>query len=408
MKTRWIALPVMSLIALAAGQSEASAQEAAKSDKVVEIIVSEYSPVAYVIARGAPLTTTVRGMEITFFELTYGVADQGEYNQRTGFRGQKYGQWVAGGRLAMHLCGYLYKDTKPVVDVTPDAAKPGEALECKVLVKSERLDPPQFIDDYEFTWKKFEGTDKEFKDGKGKWLDADVPKGPKLAAGVTKEGERWACSVQPLSADGKPLTFSAADVVEIGKEKPGDSRINWSFGSFYGQYRYTRGYFKFDVSALAGKKIKSAKFRLFCDVQDPPFVVNAYACPNAWSEKEITWVNQPLKFPFADAPVGSVKMDFGPLPTPENPASKADWSLSSSPDFKNEKQNRAPAWREIDVTDYARKVLASGEKGLSLCLACESQSKDDHSRIHIHNERIAPGYTLDRGDMRPRLSVEVE
>ena len=34
--------------------------------------------------------------------------------------------------------------------------------------------------------------------------------------------------------------------------------------------------------------------------------------------------------------------------------------------------------------------------------------KDDHSRIHIHNDKVAPGYKLDRGDMRPRLAVETE
>ena len=110
-------------------------------------------------------------------------------------------------------------------------------------------------------------------------------------------------------------------------------------------------------------------------------------------------------FPFADQLVGSVKFDYGPLPTPENPASTADWCFSDSPDKKKEGSHRAPAWREIDITEYARKVLASGEKTFSLCLGLESQSLNDHARIHIHNEIIAPGYTIDRGDMRPRLTV---
>jgi hypothetical protein len=310
----------------------------------------------------------------------------------------------------MHLCGYLYPDTKPIVDVTPDAPKPGDALECKVVIKSDLLGE-KLIDEYSYTWKKFEGTDKEYKTDKGKWIEADVPKTATLAKGITKDGERWACFVQAVRPDGKPSTgdFVVADKVEIGKETPGDSRLNWPWAGFYGQYRHVRGYFKFDVASLAGKKLKSAKFRIFSDVQEPPFDVHAYACPNTWNDREITWVNQPLKFPFADKPVGTVRMDYGPLPTADNPASKADWFLSSSPDPAKEGQNRAPAWREIDITDYANKVLASGEKSLSLCLAGDpTKLKNDHSRIHIHNEKIAPGYTIDRGDMRPRLAIEPE
>jgi hypothetical protein len=132
----------------------------------------------------------------------------------------------------------------------------------------------------------------------------------------------------------------------------------------------------------------------------------AYACPNTWDDHKITWLNQPLAWPFEERPIGSAKMDYGPLPTPENPASTSTFCLSSGPDKKKEGANRAPAWRQIDVTDYVRKVVASGEKSFSLCLACET--KGNHSRIHIHNEKIAPGYKVHRGDMRPRLAVEIE
>lgn len=383
--------------------SQDTSSTAQKSGKALDLIVSEYSAVAYVVARGAPLKTTIKGKETSYFKLSWGVADQGEYNQR-----HQGGQWGGNPKLAMMLCGYLYKVTKPVVDVIPDAPKAGEALECKVVTQSD-LAGEKLVDEYVFAWKKFEGTDKEYSDGKGKWVDADVPKTGTLAAGITKEDERWGCFVRPIGPDGKPSAdFEVADKVEIGKETPGDSRGNWAWGAFYGQYRHVRGYFKFDVSELAGRKIKSAKFRIFCDVQNPPFTVNAYAGPNTWNDREITWVNQPLKFPFEDKPVGSAGFDFGPLPTTDNPPSKADWFYSSSPDFRKEGRNRAPAWREIEVTEYARRTLAAGEKSLSLCIAPESQSKNDHSRIHIHNDKIAPGYTIRRGDMRPRLTVELE
>jgi hypothetical protein len=376
-----------------------------------EIICSEYCPVSYCVARGAPLKITVKGRETTYFEITEGIADQGEYNERYGFGRQKGGQWGGNPSFAMYLCGYIFLAGTPVVDVVPDAPKPGEALECRVVIKSDLLGAPdKLIDNYEFTWKKFEGTDEDFKKYKGEggvWTES-VPKGPRLAAGITKEGERWTCYAKPIGAEGKVLYTSviAQDIVEIGRDMPGDGRVNTHFCDFYGQYRHVRGYFKVDISTLAGKKIRSARFRIFCEVQDPPFVVNAYACPNTWDDHTITWVNQPLKFPFTEKPIGSVLMDEGPLPTPENPAAQTDWFLSNA---RGGGEHRAPAWREIDVTEYARRVLASGEKALSLCLAGDPQQlKTSHSRAAIHNENKAPGYTLKRGDMRPRLAVETE
>ena len=72
--------------------------------------------------------------------------------------------------------------------------------------------------------------------------------------------------------------------MEIGKDTPGDSRVNWPSGAFYGQSGLQRGYFKLDISTLVGKTIRSAKFRIFCEVQLPPFMLYAYACPNTWDD----------------------------------------------------------------------------------------------------------------------------
>jgi hypothetical protein len=285
----------------------------------------------------------------------------------------------------MVLCGYLFPTSAPVTDIVPDAPQAGKELECKVLVRSDRAGS-ELIDEYEFIWFRFQS---------GQWVKADVPAGHKLAGGITKNEERWACYVIPQGAPKQYTGAGIRDEVEIGASKPGDSRANSEYGWAYGQWRHTRGYLKFDISSLTAKKVKAVKLRFFCEVQAPPFVLQAYACPSRWKELEITWVNQPLKFPFSDKPIAAVTLEYGPEPTAENPAS--DWG-----------QKHAPTWRELDLTDYVRRAVAAGDKELSVCLGCESQTAKDHSRVRIFNDQTPPGHKKDRGDMRPRLLVETD
>ena len=142
-------------------------------------------------------------------------------------------------------------------------------------------------------------------------------------------------------------------MVEIGASNPGDSRVHGMDGWAYGQWRHVRGYLRLDISSLTGKKVKVAKLRLFCEVQDPPFILQAYASSNSWKQQEITWVNQPLKFPFTDKPIAAVKVESGPEPTAENPANSGDWRSAHG----------RPAWRELDVTAYVRRACGFRREG---------------------------------------------
>ena len=162
-------VPTLAALALAA-EEEAAARK-------VELLCTEYCPVVYKLRRAAPDRPVVAHQE----RRHPGWADAwGELNHRKGV-------WTHSGREAMVLCGYLFPMSLPVTDIVPDAPQVGEELECKVLVKSDRAGE-KLIDDYEFTWHRFQD---------GKWVKADLLVGPRLANGVTKKGERWACHVIP-------------------------------------------------------------------------------------------------------------------------------------------------------------------------------------------------------------------
>ena len=104
----------------------------------------------------------------------------------------------------------------PVTDIVPDAPKAGDALECKVLVKSDRAGEKP-VEDYAFAWHRYQD---------GQWAKADVPRGPKLAAGVTRDGERWTCVVIPKDAPAAYSGMGNRDEVVICASRPGDSRAN--------------------------------------------------------------------------------------------------------------------------------------------------------------------------------------
>ena len=366
---------VMRTIGLGLALAAFAAVAAGRHARAEELPCSEYSVVTFQLLHGAPSHQAHAMM-------------MGENNQRNGW-------WSANGNRAMVVCGFLYKASRPVVDVVPDAPKEGEALECRIVAPAEDVQG-KVIEKYTYQWKRREGD---------KWVPAEVPAEPKLAAGVTKEGERWACHVEAVAEDGPTSEGEYGDEIEIGKEKAGDSRANDPWGWTYGQWFHNRGYLKFDISSLNGKKIKAAKLRLFCDVAFPPFKLLAYPSSTEWKEREITWLNQPLKFPADVKPIGEVMLDYGPEPTPENPESPGDWLYSHSPKGG---AKRAPDWREIDIAEFVRKVAGAGEEQISICLACESQSIQDHKRVIVFNDKLVGPKDKDRGDMRPRLAVETE
>jgi hypothetical protein len=137
----------------------------------------------------------------------------------------------------------------------------------------------------------------------------------------------------------------------------------------YGQF-YTRGYLKFDAASVAGRTIKSAKMRFHFEMQSPHLTLNAFPSPDDWSEKEITWVNQPLKFPFEPEAVASIVIDYDPVPGQKN------------------SEVQGGHFGELDVTEYVKRAVDSGRKAVSLCLAI-SDAKDPHgkNRIAIYNEQ---------------------
>jgi len=340
--------------------------------KPAELMCTEYCPVVYQLLRGgAADKLVVDGKERRL--LAWGEANHSE------------GVWTHNGSAALILCGYLFPISGPVTDIRPDAPKAGDALECKVLVKSDQAGEKP-VEDYEFTWHRYQD---------GQWAKADVPRGPKLAAGVTRDGERWTCVVIPKGAPAAYTGMGNRDEVVIGASRPGDSRANSEYGWAYGQWRHTRGYLKFDISSLAGKKVKSVKLRLFCDVQDPAALIQAYAAPATWKQKDITWANQPLPFPFADKPLTSVTVENSREPaTPAQTG--AQWS------------KWAPVWFELDLSDYVRRAIANEMKDISVCLACEAQTTKDHCRVRVYGPKTPPGYPKERGSVQPRLLVEAD
>jgi len=361
-------------LALLAATCVALRQDTA-NPRPVELFCSEYAPVAFQTLRGAPEPEGLARRA------------QGEHNQKAVACAAKDGR-------ALSVCGFLYEASRPVVDLLPDAPKSGQELRCRIVVPGDdsRGRP---IEKYTYVWKRFEA---------GKWVAAKAPDGPQLQAGVTRDSELWACAVRAIAPSGAQ-SYDAVDQVEIGKPKPGDSRKNSDSGGKHGQWRHCRGYLKFDIGALRGKTIRKARLRLFCDVSFPPFTIHAFAVPDTWNDRGITWVNQPLPFPAPAKPAGSARLDYGPKPTPENPASAS--SKSTGPEWGDV---RAPDWREIDLTGYVRAAAAEGRAHLSVCLAGEplTQEKYDHSMIHVFGERPFGAREKERRDMRPRLSVETD
>jgi hypothetical protein len=348
---------------------------AQEDPRAVELTVTEYSNVVFQVLRGAPAGK--RGA-------------QGETNQ-------KKGTWSENGTRAMTVCAFLFAASRPIVDVVPDEPKGGEALECKIVAPGEDHQG-RVLSKYDYVWKRFEGKD---------WIVQSGSEGPRLAAGRTQAGERWSCWVRSVAESGAK-SYEMMDEVEIGKDKPGDCRANFNWGWTHGQWRHLRGYLKFDLASLAGKKVRSARLRLFCTVQGAsPFSLEAYAAPNTWSETTITWVQQPLKFPFEGRPVGTHPLQRGPEPTPENPANESH-GPKGGPWL-------APTWREIDLTAYVGKAMADRQKEISICLTCKNPDdnppadgdKYDHHRVAIFNDKHREG-EKDRGDLRPRLTLVLE
>jgi hypothetical protein len=178
----------------------------------IDIPVSEWCPVFLQLPRGAPLTYEMEGRTLRYFDTAFAgrCADKGVYNVKWNHEKGRVANPAAG-----LLISSLWSDAKPVVDVTPESPNPGDALNCAIVIKAELLqgridieadyrDRCALAEAYTFTWKVADG--QALKDYEGLALfdkkreDSiwrEVARGATLPAGITKEGEVWACYVVP-------------------------------------------------------------------------------------------------------------------------------------------------------------------------------------------------------------------
>lgn len=174
-------------------------------------------------------------------------------------------------------------------------------------------------------------------------IELSVYQGRNVKTELTKTQVANTPTSNTFVQNGKVLSLKASQDAFV---RGGDQAENSYGGSSYMGIENTEGnlayksMLRFDVSALAGKSVSSAKLKLYVrnvDSRTEPSVnLRAFAVDADWTEKSLTWMGWPDT---TDVPVSS--------------------TISLTADSKS-------SWVELDVTDIVKKLNGKGTLDLAL------------------------------------------